>query len=76
MAKAYYSSRREGHIPGLRLPQSVWVALRAQGIMHIDWLRAVADQLHLLPGIGRKSAQLVREELVRIAAPEKQSPSR
>ncbi|GEO18394.1 hypothetical protein MAE02_60900 [Microvirga aerophila] len=58
----------EGHIPGLRLPQSTWDALRAEGIMTIEQLRAVAHRVHYLPGIGRKTAQLIREELARVAS--------
>jgi DNA-directed RNA polymerase alpha subunit len=60
----------EGYIPGLRLPQSTWNALRLEGITTIEQLRAMADQVHKLPGIGRKSAQVIREELARLAPPD------
>jgi endonuclease III len=38
--------------------------------MTIEQLRAKADQIHKLPGIGRKTAQLIRDELARVALPE------
>jgi Holliday junction resolvasome RuvABC DNA-binding subunit len=59
-----------GHIPGLRLPLITWAALRQDGIMTIEQLSTKADQLHKLPGIGRKTAQLIRDELARVALPE------
>jgi Holliday junction resolvasome RuvABC DNA-binding subunit len=62
---------RAGHIPGLRLPLNTWAALRAEGIMTIKQLRAMVDQIHRLPGIGSKSAQLIRDELARVASEEK-----
>ena len=61
--------RWEGPIRGLRLPQSTWDALQREGITTIDQLKAVADRVHWLPGIGRKTAQLIKEELARVAPP-------
>jgi hypothetical protein len=60
---------RVGHIPGLYLPFNAWVALREEVIMTIEQLRAMADQIHMLPNIGRKSAHLIRAELARVAPP-------
>jgi DNA-directed RNA polymerase alpha subunit len=55
-----------GPIRGLRLPFDAWEALRREGITTLDRLRAMADQIHTLPGIGSKTAQLIREELERV----------
>jgi endonuclease III len=57
-------------IRNLRLPLITWAALRDEGIMTIEQLRAKADQIHKLPGIGRKTAQLIRDEFARVALPE------
>jgi hypothetical protein len=62
--------RWEGPIRGLRLPQSTWDALRREGITTLDQLKAVADQVHQFPGIGPKTAQLIRQELACIARPD------
>ncbi|KLK93027.1 hypothetical protein AA309_10620 [Microvirga vignae] len=78
MSKSYYRNSRayyrnhahEGDIPGLRLPRYAWEMLHEQGITTLDQLRAVADRLHKLPGIGTKTAQLIREELARATPPE------
>jgi hypothetical protein len=72
----------EGHISGLRLPQSIWQVLRDEGIMTLEQLRAKADRIHWLPGIGRATAQLIRHELARVASdenhssPQRQDPER
>jgi endonuclease III len=57
-----------GPIRGLRLPLNAWDALRAEGITTIGQLREVADRLETLPGIGPKTAQLIREELACVMA--------
>jgi DNA-directed RNA polymerase alpha subunit len=57
--------RFSGPIRGLRLPLNAWDALRREGITTIGQLRAVADRLETLPGIGPKTAHLIREELAR-----------
>jgi len=67
-------SRWEGHIPGLRLPPNAWEALRREGITSIARLRAVADRIHWLPGIGPKTAQVIREELARVTASTEKPP--
>jgi endonuclease III len=69
--KSYFHDAYKGPISGLRLPRNAWVALRAGGIATLDQLRAVADQLQELPGIGPKTAQLIREELARVTASRK-----
>jgi hypothetical protein len=61
----------EGPIRGLRLPFEVWKILRRESITTMDRLRAIADQIHTLPGIGPKTAQVIREELARVTALEK-----
>jgi DNA-directed RNA polymerase alpha subunit len=70
----HFDERLEGPIRGLRLPIRVWNSLMDEGIATLDQLRAVADQLESLPGIGSKLAQVTREELARALAPER-SPS-
>jgi hypothetical protein len=59
-----------GPIRGLRLPFQAWEALREEGITTLDRLRTMADQIHTLPGIGPKTAQLIREELARVTPSE------
>jgi hypothetical protein len=63
-----------GPIRGLRLPLDAWNALQRQGITTIDQLRAMADRIHWLPGIGSKTALAIRVELGRVALLEAQSP--
>jgi Helix-hairpin-helix domain len=57
-----------GPIGGLRLPFQAWEALRKEGITTLDRLRAMADEIHTLPGIGPRTAQLIREELARVTS--------
>jgi hypothetical protein len=57
-----------GPIRGLRLPFQAWEALRREGITTLDRLRAMADEIHTLSGIGPKTAQLIREELARVTS--------
>jgi endonuclease III len=57
-----------GPIRGLRLPFQTWEALRREDITTIDQLRAMADHIHTLPGIGPKTAQLIRDELARVTS--------
>lgn len=66
----HFSERWGGPIRGLRLPLTVWNTLRDEGITTIDQLRAVADQLERLPGIGVKMGRVIREELGRASTPE------
>jgi endonuclease III len=63
--------RFEGPIRGLRLPLNAWDALRGESITTIGQLSAVADRLETLPGIGPKTAHLIREELARVTAARK-----
>jgi hypothetical protein len=60
--------RWNGPIRGLRLPLNAWTAFEREGITTLDQLRAMADRLHWLPGIGPKTAQVIREELARVTA--------
>lgn len=60
-----------GPIRRLRLPSEAWEALRGEGITTLTRLRAMADQIHTLPGIGPKTAQLIRDELARVTASKK-----
>lgn len=63
----------EGPIRGLRLPLNAWNALHREGVTTIDQLRAMADKIHTLPGIGAKTALAIRVELGRVARLEAQS---
>jgi hypothetical protein len=63
-----------GPIRGLRLPLNAWNALHREGITTIDQLRAIADRIHWLPGVGPKTALAIRVELGRIALLDAQSP--
>jgi hypothetical protein len=64
-----------GPIGGLVLPPNAWYVLRRENIKTMNKLRAVADHLERLDGIGPKRAQAIRAELDRVASPDKgQSP--
>ena len=65
----HFNERWEGPIKGLRLPLIVWNTLMDEGITTLDELRAIAEQLERLPGIGSKMARVTREELARASAP-------
>jgi DNA-directed RNA polymerase alpha subunit len=65
-----YNERWEGPIRGLQLPLAAWNSLHEDGISTIDQLRAVAHQLESLPGIGAKTAQVIRAELARVSPAE------
>ncbi len=69
----HFNERWGGPIRGLHLPLAVWNTLRDEGITTIKHLRAVADQLERLPGIGVKLGRIIREELGRASAPEESS---
>jgi hypothetical protein len=64
----------QGPIRGLRLPLNAWNALHREDITTIDQLRAMADRIHWLPGVGPKTALAIRVELGRVALLEAQSP--
>ncbi len=66
----HFNEHWAGPIRGLRLPLIVWSALRDEGITTLGELRAVADRLECLPGIGPKMARVTREELARASVPE------
>jgi hypothetical protein len=68
----HFLDRWEGPIGGLRLPLSAWSSLQGEGITTIDQLKAVADRLERFVGIGPKTAEVIREELARVSAPERQ----
>jgi len=69
----HFAERWEGPIRGLRLPLIVWNTLMDEGITTLDQLRAIADQLERLPGIGSKMARVTREELARASVPEERA---
>jgi DNA-directed RNA polymerase alpha subunit len=60
-----------GPIEGLRLPARTWKVLREENLTTLDRLRAVADRLDRLEGIGAKTAQTIRAELACVAVLEK-----
>ncbi|WP_414471405.1 hypothetical protein [Microvirga sp. M2] len=48
--------------------------LHSEGVTTLEQLRAVADKIHTLPGIGAKTALAIRVELGRVALLDAQSP--
>lgn len=72
----YVNQSYNGPIRGLRLPQNAWQALHNSDIGTLDELKAVAVRIERLPGIGPKTAQVIRAELDRIALLQKASPDR
>jgi hypothetical protein len=60
----------EGSIRGLRLPLRAWTALQKENITTVDQLQAVAGRLERLPGLGSRTAKVVRAELARVASVE------
>ncbi len=65
---SHFDDRWGGPIRGLRLPLNAWTSLEDEGITTIDQLKAVADQLERLPGIGMKTARIIRDEITRVSA--------
>jgi hypothetical protein len=60
-----------GPIDGLCLPRRAWKVLQREHITTLDQLRAAADRIERFESIGRKTAQAIRSELVRIKGQEK-----
>ena len=73
MKSAFYR-RYTGPISGLHLPLKTWYVLRRQDVTTMDELRAVSDRVHRFEGIGPKTARLIRDEIVRVIAPNEQLP--
>ena len=70
---SYQYETCEGTLEGLYLPCLAWDVFRREDIQTIDQLRAVAGQLERFDGIGSKTAQAIRLELDRVAAPGEQT---
>src|SRR3954470_5581222 len=66
MLKALYEDC-EGPIRGLRLPLNAWNVLHRENITTLPQFTAIADRIERLPGIGPKTALVIRVELGRIA---------
>ena len=64
----------EGPIRGLRLPLNAWNVLHRENITTLPQLTAIADRIERLPGIGAKTAQVIKVELGRIALLDAKSP--
>jgi DNA-directed RNA polymerase alpha subunit len=65
----HYRERWGGPIRGLQLPLAVWNSLQNAGITTMDQLKAVEDRLErTIPGVGPRSARIIREELARVSA--------
>jgi hypothetical protein len=60
----------EGPIGGLRLPLNAWVALEHANITTLEQLKAVADRIEGIRGIGPRTADAVKAELERLATRE------
>jgi hypothetical protein len=56
----------QGLIEGLYLPPYVWGVLMREGIITLDQLSTAADQIHWIPGLGGRTARMIRAELTRI----------
>ncbi len=67
MAQSGYYEVCAGPIASLRLPYATWDVLMRDGITTLDQLKAVADRIDEVPGVGRKTAQLIHDELARVA---------
>lgn len=63
----YINQSYYGPIRGLRLPHNAWQALQNAEIGTLDELKAAADRIERLPGVGPKTAQVIRAELGRVA---------
>jgi endonuclease III len=63
-----WDERRDGPINGLRLPRSAWKALRQANISTLEQLKVGIDRIERLEGIGPKTAQLIREEILRLTS--------
>jgi len=55
-----------GSIPGLLLPPRAWNALAKAGIRGLEDLKAMSERLHLLPGVGSKTARIIRDAVERL----------
>jgi len=55
-----------GIIPGLLLPRRAWKALAREGVCSLAALGEISDRLPFLPGIGEKTARMIREEMERV----------
>jgi len=62
-----------GPIEGLYLPPLAWEVLRRENIDTVDQLRANADRLEQLDGIGFRMARVIRQELAHIMSPEERT---
>ncbi len=61
-----------GPIDRLHLPRRAWTVLERERITSLNQLKAVAAGIErVVPGIGRKTAQMIRAELARIHFHEK-----
>jgi hypothetical protein len=72
----YVNQSYHGPIRGLRLPHKAWQALQNAEIGTLDELKAVVVRIEQMPGVGSKTAQVIRAELDRVALVEKTSPDR
>jgi Holliday junction resolvasome RuvABC DNA-binding subunit len=52
----------------------VWTVLESDNITTLDQLKAVADRIERIPGVGSKTAEAIRAELARVMASEQQLP--
>ncbi len=57
-----------GTIAGLVLPPRAWHVLRREKITTLTKLRAVADRLEQIEGVGPVTARVIRAELARVAS--------
>jgi hypothetical protein len=66
---SHHSETSAGTIEGLYLPHLAWEMLHRESIGSLSQLRAVAGRLEQFAGIRTQTAQAIRRELDRVAAP-------
>ncbi|WP_404285803.1 hypothetical protein ACD578_13795 [Microvirga sp. RSM25] len=62
-----------GPISGLYLPPVAWDVLQREKIQTLEQLVDMADRLEQVVGIESRMAEVIREALARVAAPEDQT---
>jgi hypothetical protein len=60
----------QGHIRGIRLPRRAWAALERDKIRTLAQLADIAHRIErVIPGIGWKTARMIREQLKEMPLP-------
>jgi hypothetical protein len=65
--RSHHDDRVRGHIDGILLPKWIWNTLAKDGIETIEQLARIAARIErVVPGIGQRSAEIIRAEVARI----------